>query len=202
MHKIQLKKGLGQISHLLISMAILLIILTNCKDGVDKGYLPSPEWALVFKNSENGEELYGCKKNLIYALRSGSPLRIGFGGRDCNDTLKTIEHIADAQFVNIANGKEVFAQIETINRQRLDLNEEPLSMQFRKDKKLSMIVGTNGKLSTLLIDLNADTVRRTKTSTRGFSWFVFRSTVDSTSNFSRDFPPVEPLWYNTENRRK
>jgi len=183
-------------------MTILLLILTNFKEGVDIRYLPSPEWVLVFKNSENGEELYGCKKNLIYALRSGNPLRIGFGGRDRNDTLKTIEHIADAQFVNIANGKEVFAQIETINRQRLDLNEEPLSMQFRKDKKLSMIVGTNGKLSTLLIDLNADTVRKTKTSTRGFSWFVFSSRVDSTSNFSRDFPPVEPLWYNTENRRK
>jgi len=174
--------------------AIIIFLGSSCVNGNECKHLSAPKWTLVFKNSKEGESLFGYKKDLIHALRAGSPLRIGFGGRNGKDTLKTIEHITNAQFVNIANGNEVFAQIETMNRQRLDLKEEPLSMGFRKDKKLSMIVCTNGKLSTLFIDHMADTIRTTKTNTRGFSWFVLKSNCSPDNDKKMRSPPVEPLW--------
>jgi len=178
----------------LIVLALCLLVAASCTQNTEK-YLSVPEWTLIYKNSHSGESLYGSKKDLIYALRAGSPLRIGFGGHRLGDTLRSIEHLADAQFISIANSKEVFAQINTFIGQDPSLDEEPLSIQFHKDRKFSMIACTNGSVSSLSINFVIDTLKSPNPSNRGFSWYV-----QQFSNIKSGQPPVEPLWKNPRKR--
>lgn len=177
----------------------ILILASSCTKNNETIFTASPLWTLVYKNSHNGETLYGSKEELIYALRSGSPLRVGFGGHREGDTLRSIEHLADAEFISIANSKEVFAQISTVIGQRPNLDEKPYSMEFHEDRKFSMIASTNGSTSSLTIDFVIDTLHNTNTVNRGFSWYVQQAT-HMTNGDQREPPPVEPLWKNPRKR--
>lgn len=185
-----------------INLIVLLactIIIMSCIHSTESRYQPIPKWTLIYKNSFDGESLYGSKKELIYSLRAGSPLRVGFGGHRLGDTLRSIEHLADAQFISIANSNEVFAQIKTMIGQRPSLDEEPLSMEFHENRKFSMIASTNGSVSSLSIDFLIDSLKTTQTGHRGFSWYVQQ--VGSVAiEDDQAKPPVEPLWKNPRKR--
>lgn len=179
-----------------LGLFTLLILLTiSCDADTENKYSSSPNWTLVYKNSHDGESLYGSKRELIYALRAGSPLRIGFGGHRQGDTLRSIEHLADAEFISIANSTEVFAQINTIIGQQPNLDQDSLSMEFREEQKFSLIAGTNGAISTLSVDFMIDTLHTTQTNYRGFSWYV-QSVRGLRNKDTGEHPPVEPLWKN------
>ena len=158
------------------------------------------KWTLVYKNDYDGKTLFGSKDDLIYALRSGSPLRIGYGGHRQGDTLRSIEHIAEAQFVSIANSNEVFAQIATNIGQDPSLGEEPLTMKFHEDRKFSMIACTNGTASSLSIDFKIDSLRTSNPSRRGFYWYVQQGNLKDNSQFKGKEMLVEPLWKNPRKR--
>lgn len=178
-------------------LLFIALIVSGCARNVENKYYPVSEWNLVYKNSYSGESLYGSKEELIYALRAGSPLRIGFGGHREGDTLRSIEHMAEAEFISIANSTEVFAQINTVIGQRPKLNEEPLTMEFSEDRKFSLIAGTNGSVSSLTIDFLIDTLKTTQSQNRGFSWYVQKVSSNSTDQESA---PIEPLWKNPRKR--
>ena len=171
----------------------------NYEDSANT-YYGAGEWTLVYKNSHDGEALYGSKEELIYALRAGSPLRIGYGGHRQGDTTRSIEHIVDAQFISIANSEEVFAQIPTMIGQDPDLNKKPLTMAFHEDRKFSMIACTNGTTRSLSIDFKIDSLKTTNTSQRGFYWYVQKANLQDGDSGNNDSKLVEPLWKNPRKR--
>ena len=87
-------------------LIIAILLSSNCEPESHH----CSEWEIVYKHDENGNLINGDKSLLIEAVRLGYPIRVGFGRRSTNDTLLSIEHIADAEFLTIANGKEGFAQ--------------------------------------------------------------------------------------------
>lgn len=160
---------------------------------------------MAYSNAYDGSTLFGNKEDLIDLIRQGSPLRIGFGGHRKNDTLISIEHFADAQFVTIANSNEVFAQITTIIGQAPKLDADPVSITFKESSEWSMIACTNGQISTLGIDYIIDSLSTTKiqnrstspnTHNRGFSWYVQRSYLPDGYKHKH----IEPLWKNPRQR--
>ena len=156
---------------------ILLIALsfTGCshKEDKNKNAPETQEWTLVFRNDENGKPIFGDKDELISLVRKGYAIKIGWASRRQGDTTKTVEHTVDAEFLTIANGEEVFAQIRPFLAQRPDLTSDTLSMTLMP-VQLNWILGTNGIISSANIDISQDSIRTSppKLFGHGLSWFV------------------------------
>jgi len=167
-------------------------IIFSCASDTNNKYDSSRHWELVYINAADGKSLFGSKGELIDFVRKGSPLRIGFGGHRQNDTLISIEHFAEGQFVTITNNNEVFAQISSIIGQAPELDSVPVSMTFKASGKWSMIACTNGSMSTLGMDFILDTLQKPNNQNRGFSWYVQKSILPVDYEHNR----IKPLWKN------
>lgn len=144
------------------------------------------EWRLVFRNDAEGNAVYGSKEKLINAVRNGLPVRIGFGGRSRVDSTRSVEHLADAQFLSIIDNEEVFAQITPIIGQAPGRDESGIKIRFRTNNKWTMIRGTNGYSTSMMIDYMSDTlVGAPRDGQRGASWFV---------NYGRTIKKKRPLY--------
>lgn len=130
------------------------------------------QWQLIYKNSEKGQPLIGEKSYLIDAVRKGFPIRVGFGGRRSNDTLKSVEHLCDAKFITITNGKEVFAQIEPIIAQIPDLDSDTITLKFRGQLRWSIVVGSNGFSHRLMRNIYTDSIVSSRLRPTAVSWFI------------------------------
>ena len=91
-------------SKLLSSLTILLVISTALLSSCKQPSSAQLGWQLVYRNGPNGETLAGNKADLLEAVRNGYPIRMGWGIRRTSDTTKSVEHVADAIFMTIANG--------------------------------------------------------------------------------------------------
>ena len=129
-------------------------------------------WKVVYRHNSNGAKILGDKQSLIDAVRNGYPIRIGFGGRSARDSLRSVEHVADAQFLTIANGKEVFAQITPIFGQTPNLEQDSLSIKLKHENTWTMIIGTNGERSTLSKTLHVEDQKESGESKRGATWYA------------------------------
>lgn len=136
------------------------------------------EWTLQYKNDKDGNKVFGNKDELISYIRKGHPVRIGWASRRRNDTTKTVEHLVDAEFITIANGDEVFAQIKPFLAQRPDLTSDTLSMTLLPVQS-NWVLGTNGMINSLNINLSTDSVQtyKPKLFGLGLSWFTKTSHV-------------------------
>lgn len=157
----------------LVAFCILLICVFGCVDKIPHQSSDGQQgWQLVFRNTKNGKVLFGSKGKLIEAVRSGYSVRIGWGGRRQSDTTKSVEHVADAQFLTIANGKEVFAQIQPIIGQHPALEKDTLDIVFRENLQWILMVGTNGFSDRLTTERLQDSIRGHRSMPTEVSWFV------------------------------
>lgn len=158
-----------------------------------------PAWHLIYKNSHDGRSLYGSKTDLIDALRMGSPLRVGFGGRRLQDTTRSMEHIAEARLISITNGEDVFAQVSTNIGQTPDLDADTVTIIHKPQGQFNWIIGTNGTMSSLSVDFIIDSLHQASISHRGFYWYVNTPiSKDKYNKLKKQFP--EPLWKNPRSR--
>ncbi|MET1260695.1 hypothetical protein ABV409_15210 [Flagellimonas sp. DF-77] len=137
-----------------ILLWVIIGCLCSCRPEANK---TAQEWRLVYKNDRHGQTLEGDKNALLEAVRQGGPIRVGWASRRQSDTTKSVEHLVDAEFMTIANGKEVFAQITPFLAQRPDLTSDTLSMTLLPSHSY-WILGTNGTISSVGHDYIKDTV--------------------------------------------
>jgi len=144
------------------------------------------EWKLEYKNDAYGNKLFGNKEALISYIRQGYPVRIGWASQRRKDSTKSVEHTVDAEFITIANGNDVFAQITPFLAQRPDLRSDTLSITLIPTK-IHWVLGTNGLISRAEINHSKDTVSTVapKSFKHNISWFV------KASNSSKK---AKPLW--------
>ena len=155
-----------------ILIALVFIGCTQNEKKIEK-ITTVDEWELVYKNDRNGNKVFGDKAKLISYVRKGNPIKIGWASRRRNDTTKTVEHIVDAEFLTIANGSQVFAQIKPFLAQRPDLTSDTLSMTLLPVQS-NWVLGTNGMINSLNINLSTDSVQtyKPKPFGLGLSWFT------------------------------
>ncbi|WP_350293534.1 hypothetical protein [uncultured Croceitalea sp.] len=159
---------------------ILVIIVLGCQS------IPhQKDWVLVYKNNAFGEALEGNKMELVNAVRNGSPVRVGFGGRLRSDSTLTIEHIFETQFITILNDNEVYAQMEPIIGQNPLIEKDTTNILFRHTQ-WNIIVGTNGFSDRITMTLNRDSVTSQNQKNMSASWFVKKGVEN-------DKKPI-PLW--------
>ncbi|NRB48625.1 MAG: hypothetical protein HRU41_13190 [Saprospiraceae bacterium] len=174
---------------LLSYLIIILVISTALFSSCEQPSTAQLGWQLVYRNGPDGEALAGEKADLLEAVRNGYPIRMGWGIRRPSDTTKSVEHVADAIFMTIANGTEVFAQSVQIIGQAPDLNGPDLKMRFREENQWVRMAGTNGYSTSLMTNFIQDTlVNYGQDRQAGTSWYV---------NYGILPPPTtkaHPLW--------
>ena len=156
---------------------IIFLLFISCKPSNNT----KAGWQKVFQNDEHGEKTFGDKSALIDAVRLGYPIRIGWGG-------SRVEHVADADFLTIFEGEEVFAQIESIIGQAPAIDGDSLKIRFRTENHWTMIAGSNGYFSGMMTNYMQDTLVGGGTDRyRPFAWYV---------NYPRFGNRIEarPLW--------
>lgn len=153
----------------IFSLAMLVQVSTGCMERPE----PAEEWRLVYRNDLDGNAVAGNKDDLIAAVRAGLPIRVGFGGRSSRDTTRSVEHVADVQFLTVLDGSEVFGQISQIIGQAPAREEDGLKIRFRSHNKWTMIAGTNGYFTGMMVDFVTDSVNTPSERKNGASWFVY-----------------------------
>ena len=157
----------------LIAFVLVSLFVYACMSGGTEADRPqATAWQLIYQNDQAGNALTGDKQKLIEAVRLGYPIRIGFGVRRTSDTTKSVEHFADAHFLTIANGQEVFAQILPIVGQYPHLDSSSLQITFRENLQWTIIVGTNGFSDRLMLDALQDTIVGHRDRPTEVSWFA------------------------------
>lgn len=166
-------------------MVLAFISCTQEENKNDKG-TSVDEWKLVYKNDKDGNRVSGDRDVLLSYVRKGNPIRIGWASRRQSDTTKAVEHMVDAQFLTIANGSHVFAQITPFLAQRPDLTSDTLSMTLLPIES-NWILGTNGIISSVSIDHGKDSVWASPPKLFGYelSWFSKQSSSPNDG---------KPLW--------
>ncbi|MEM7487133.1 MAG: hypothetical protein AAF348_18150 [Bacteroidota bacterium] len=127
------------------------------------------EWQLIFQTDKSGKVVQGAKNELIKLVREGYPIRVGW--EDMGKT--SVEHTIDVQFLTIANGKEVFAQLEPFWGQRPNLKSDTLSV-VTFGSETNWTLSTNGLRSSMMIDKVNDTILNYKSTLFGYpiKWYV------------------------------
>ncbi|MEM8765788.1 MAG: hypothetical protein AAGD88_18375 [Bacteroidota bacterium] len=173
--------------HLLFLLGLTFIF--SCNQSTE---IPESGWKMVYRNDENGTATFGDKAELLDAVRLGYPIRIGWGSN-------RVEHVADADFLTIFQGEEVFAQIRSIIGQAPRIDGDSLKIRFRTQNHWTKIAGTNGYSTGLMTDYMNDSLvgggmdRYTAT-----TWYVnypSRKTDIEARPLWRD---SSPLWENRE----
>ena len=173
----------------LAALVATLLFLYSCVPQHGARVPEKQGWQLVFRNDAAGKTLIGDKNELLEAVRNGYPIRMGWGIRRSSDTTKSVEHVADAVFLTIANETEVFAQTVQIIGQAPDLNNPDLKMRFREQNKWVKMAGTNGYSTSLMINYLQDTlVNYGQDRTAGTSWYVNYGIMPPLER------PASPLW--------
>lgn len=129
-------------------VCLALVLLCSCQSKSNDSVAG---WQKVFQNEANGVAIFGDKSTLIDAVRLGYPIRVGWGSN-------RVEHVADAEFLTIFQGEEVFAQIKTIVGQAPRIDGDSLKIRFRTQNHWTKITGTNGYSTSFMTDYHQDTV--------------------------------------------
>ncbi len=172
-------------------LILALILLSSCNNSSNT----KAGWQKVFQNDELGKTTFGDKSALIDAVRLGYPIRIGWGG-------SRVEHVADADFLTIFQGEEVFAQIKTIIGQAPAIEGDSLKIRFRQENHWTMIAGSNGYFSGMMTNYMQDTlVGGGADRYRPFAWYVnfprFKNNIEARPLWSESSPNWEK--WNQEN---
>ncbi len=174
-----------------IIFALIALPIISCNKQVEQNNNSAQEWKLIYRTDNEGKSIFGNKDELLAIARKGNPIRVGWASRRKNDTTKSVEHMVNGGFLTIANGKELFVQIDPFFAQRPDLTGDTLSMNLLPTK-LHWILGTNGTISSVNINFAKDTTtaQPPKPFRHGLSWYAKVST---------DLPANEPLWQTPTN---
>ncbi|MEM6318129.1 MAG: hypothetical protein AAF960_10695 [Bacteroidota bacterium] len=162
-------------------MRFLLLVLLTCFISCQTSISTPPSgWQKVYKNDADGTALFGQKSDLLDAVRLGYPIRIGWGGN-------RVEHVADADFLTIFDGEEVFAQIRPIIGQSPSIKNDSMKIAFRKTNNWVKMAGSNGFTTALMTDYFQDTIVGGRDRYVPTTWYV---------NYPTNPPPIEarPLW--------
>ena len=127
------------------------------------------QWRIVYQNDESGNKLQGELADLRSAIRSGYPIRVGWGSQRENEPNISVEHVVDAKFLTIMGQKHVQAQIDPIYGQRPDFQEVQIRI---RPNEWFMIANTNGKATTATRDLTTGEIENERISQRKFTWYT------------------------------
>ncbi|HJR72908.1 MAG TPA: hypothetical protein VJ806_04640 [Luteimonas sp.] len=142
-------------------------------------------WRHVFTSDPQGKDAGGNRQALIYALRRGSPLRVGWGEADADGKWK-VEEFADARFTNLMGGRDVVAQLDGA---MIQTNYTDAAKAGLRDPAMSWhaLASTDGRLEAIMVETATGKVARKLVQRTHFHWYAFapdpgcdaRPTVDS-----------------------
>ncbi len=155
---------------LLVHLGVLVLFACHSEKPISS---TNYGWTLVYKHNEQGELIFGQKEKVIEAVRNGLSVKVGYGVQVNED--RSIEHIADAQFLTVLSVQdtiEVFAQISPIMRQGPFRLKDTVGIKLAPGYKWLTAIGTNGMCSNVMVNTFADTIQGSNEKRRAAMWFV------------------------------
>lgn len=131
------------------------------------------QWRLVYRHDADGNALAGSKARLFDAVRRGQPIRLAWGmGATRDGERVSVEHAADPEFVTIANGVEVVAQLAEHIGQRS--YNDPEGARFDDPAVMWRgIMSTRGTFDAVLVDRATGKEVRRLPQRAGIAWFGY-----------------------------
>jgi hypothetical protein len=106
-------------------------------------------WTLVYEHDDAGKTLAGNIEELISAVRSGQPVRLGWAITHPTNKALKVEHVADAKFITIMSDTIVFAQIDPIVGQTPSIKDRFITLKENVEWAFSAsTTGTHDSLNT------------------------------------------------------
>nr|WP_298995830.1 hypothetical protein [uncultured Allomuricauda sp.] len=128
-------------------------------------------WEVVLKTDREGTVLKGSKAALMNAVRNGSDIKIGWGGK--REDL-SIEHLSTPIWLAILSEKEVMAHLDPqvlsgIDWDSLNASYEDVSLL---QKEWRVVLTTKGDFDAVWYDKKADTLIRRWPQKHKMTWFA------------------------------
>lgn len=164
-------------------IAIILLVVIGCYRA------PSPAsttgWQLLYQNDFNGKPVSGSIDSLVAAMKTGSPIRVSWGGTEA-DGSSWIE-FAEPDFTTIMNDTAVVVQfpLSLIQTHYTD----PGKSFLKTDPPMGWraLMSTTGNYHQFHYEMKSGTLDRVMYSRTNMSWFAFVS-----ANDHREIPNLTP----------
>lgn len=127
---------------------------------------------MVYQNDAKGRQVLGSLNELIEAVRSGLPIRVGWSSQSPSNPDRKVEHFAEAKFLTIMSDKTVFAQIDPIIGQTPDFTRQ--FIELKEGTTWVMIAASNGKSDAMMTDTKTGELIGHDEAARAIDWYVLK----------------------------
>jgi hypothetical protein len=128
-----------------------------------------PSWRFVFQNDANGNDASGSRRQLLDALRRGSPLRVAWGATEPDG--RSVVEFADVGFTSLMNGRDLVVQFQPALIQTDYLDPTRAALR-RPPLEWHGLMSTDGRFDAVMLDLEGDTVFRRLAQRAPMSWYA------------------------------
>lgn len=154
-------------------LSIFMTIVSCTRQGPVQG---SPTWQLVYQNDFNGNLVSGSKKELVAAMKKGSPIRVSWGGTE-EDGSSWIE-FAEPVFTTIINDTAVVVQFPMSFIQTSYTDPDQAFLQTNPPTGWRALMSTTGQYHQFHYNLESGKITREMYSRTDMSWFVLTSSLE------------------------
>ena len=129
-------------------------------------------WTAVFKNGEDGIPIEGNIDSLIYGIRNGYDVRVGWGWENqIGDSLVRLEHMAKPLYISIIQEKNVSAIIDPhpLLTSYFDISKQ----KFREGgHSWQCVLTTRGEFNAQVYDRSTGELLRDWPQKQVITWFL------------------------------
>ncbi|SHF81482.1 hypothetical protein SAMN05443144_113133 [Fodinibius roseus] len=152
---------------------LLFLIIVGCLGSDD---LQTSKWQLVYQNDFNGNRLSGSIRDLVNAMKKGSPVRVSWGGTE-EDGSSWIE-FAEPVFTTVMNDTVVVVQFPLSFIQTHYTDPDKAFLQTDPPTGWRAIMSTTGSYHQFHYDFASRRIKREIYSRTNMSWFALTSSKD------------------------
>lgn len=159
----------------LVALIIASCIFHSChysQNQAGTGDLNHVGWKAVYKHDKNGNPVSGSIDSLITGIRNGYNLRVGWGVKvEREDTVITIEHMAEPLFLTILQESEVSIVIDA--HPLLESYWRIEAQQFREGGHIwQCVMNTTGTFNARVFNRSTGELVRDMPQQHRMTWFL------------------------------
>ncbi|MEM9528077.1 MAG: hypothetical protein AAGA31_15800, partial [Bacteroidota bacterium] len=127
-------------------------------------------WRVIYAHDKEGQPTSGSLEALREAVKNGAEIRLNWWHQRPGAKEPVVDHIADAKFLTILQGKHVMAQIDPIIGQTPDVEKE--SIAFKERLEWSILASTSGQHNTMMRDYASGEIVGNRVNPLPMRWLV------------------------------
>lgn len=136
-----------------------------------------PTWHLVYQNDSLGHALYGSKKDLINAVKRGSPVRVAWGEK-LDDGTSDVE-FSTPEFTTLVNDSDLVIQLPASMIQTDYMNAKRSFLKTNPPTQWRGLMSTDGHYHQFHTEFKTGDLKRVMWLKTAVAWYVFAPEHDN-----------------------